>query len=144
MYVPPFDSLPKAKGVPAAELEHWTKVSGPTELSKRRSVFVSNDHFSGQGNRNRRPEGAGSTRGGSTQDPRVHPVGYGLRESGDRPEIVEPWCLSAHLDGADGLRFSRIESGQFGDRLRLRASQSRCCPQRKCRSVEGFLQRAGV
>lgn len=113
MYVPPFDSLLRAIGMTRAEFERSTEVRIPTELFKLLlQVAVANSDFNTKGYLRANPDVADAVRNGTTEDARIHYVGFGFFEgrNGATPEVDEPWYLRTYTDVADGVKSGQIES----------------------------------
>jgi hypothetical protein len=113
MFVPPFDSLLRAIGITRDEFENSAEVVIPTELFKLLlQVTVVNSDFNTKGYLKANPDVAEAIRNGSTENARVHYVGFGFFEGRDgaTPEVDEAWYLRTYTDVAAGVRSGQIAS----------------------------------
>ena len=111
MFVPPFDSLLRAIGITREEFENSAEVVIPTELFKLLlQVTVVNSDFNTKAYLKANPDVAEAIRNGSTEDARVHYVGFGFFEGRDgaTPEVDEAWYLRTYSDVAGGVRSGQI------------------------------------
>jgi hypothetical protein len=113
MYVPPFDSLLQAIGMTRAEFATSRQITIPTELFKLLlQVTVANSDFNAAGYLKANPDVAEAIRKGSTEDARIHYVGFGFFESraGATPEVDEGWYLRTYSDVAEGVKARQVSS----------------------------------